>query len=684
MGLEAPTDRGHVPPRVLELVAAAAGCELSPRQALSAAAHGLIHADDWPDAIARATRRAGLKVASFRVEGIDELERMRELEMVALTRVGDRWLVLRGARRAALDLTIVDELGEQHRPMRPAALLDWLVAHTPAALPMRWLVVEPRQLLASVEGQTRPLARLLALARLERSDLGVVVVHALAIGAATLAVPIAVQALVNGVATSRLLQPLIVLGLLLLFVLGFVAILRVSQAVVVERIQQRLFARVALDFARRLPRLRAATRERSSGPELVNRFFDVVSLQKTAAALLLDGSALVLQITVGLLLLAFYHPWLLAFDLALILGIAVVLVVGRGAMATSLVESDRKYAMAAWLEDIAAAPLRFADARSRSFADARAEILLREWLAARGQHFRLLLRHFVGGIGLQVASSVGLLAIGGWLVIEGQLTLGQLVAAELVVALIGAGLGKLGKHLENFYDAATSAEKLGKLLDLPLEPASDELLPPAEQPLAVELSEPASTEPLVVLAPGERLGLVGCTLAHAGLLDTLHARGDASRIRARLDGHEVERLDHESVRDQVALVRGAELVAGTVLDNLDGRAIFGAGEDLDPLLDRVDLRERLLRLPQGLDTVLLPQGSPLDRVAARRLALVRALATRPRLLLIDRGLDGLGLDPSRRQALLDWIFDRHRPWTLIVASEDEDLLARCDRRFQLT
>lgn len=669
---------------MFELLGAAAGGQVSARAAREAAARASVTNEDWASALARGAQHAGLNVATFMVEGIDELERLRELDIPALTRVDDRWLVLAGTHGPALDVTILDELGEQRRSMRPAALLEWLVIHTLDSLPMRWLAVEPRQLLAPLEGERTPMRRLLVLARLERSDLGVVVIQAVAMGAATLAVPIAVQALVNTVATSAMLQPLVVLGVLLLLVLGFVAVLRVSQAIVVERIQQRLFARVAIDFARRLPRLSAAARERYSGPELVNRFFEVVNLQKSAAALLLDGLALVLQIVVGLLLLGFYHPWLLVFDLALIVGIVAVLLAGRGAMATSMIESHDKYAMAAWLEDIAGAPLRFADARSRSFAEARAELLLREWLQARGNHFRHLLRHFVGGVGLQVVASVGLLAIGGWLVIERQLTLGQLVAAELVVTVIGAGLGKLGKHLESLYDAATATAKLGKLLDLPLESTSGDRLPFTTSPLAVELRDRSTDAIVLALASGQRLGLIGCTPDHARLLDVLHGRTRSTRISARLDDHEVDSIELESLREQVALVRGAELVGGSVLDNLDGRTIAGEGEPLGPMLERVGLRERLLGLDEGLATTLLPDGSPLARTEARRLALIRALLARPRLVLIDRGLDGLGLAPAQRDALLDWLFARDRPWTLIVASEDLDLLARCDRQLEVS
>jgi ABC-type bacteriocin/lantibiotic exporter with double-glycine peptidase domain len=619
----------------------------------------------------------------FSIAGEAELERLRELGVVALARVGERWLLLRGARGPLLELTIVDDLGEYERSMRPLALLDYLAAHTSAALPIRALALEPHSPLGGLAEITSPMRRLVELARLERADLGVVLVQASAIGAASLAVPIAVQALVNSVATSAMLQPLVVLGAMLAVVLSFVAALRISQAVVVERIQQRLFARVAIDFARRLPRLHTRARSKGYAPELANRFFEVVALQKSAATLLIDGSALILQIGVGLLLLAFYHPLLLAFDLVLVVGIITVLLSGRGALSSSLAESSRKYAVAAWLEDVAGAPLRFADARARSFADERTELLVHEWLLARRSHFARLLRQLVGGIGVQVMASVGLLAIGGWLVIARQLTLGQLVAAELVVALIGAGLGNLGKHLEKFYDAATATAKLGKLVDLPLESEAGELLPASERPIALELSTTREGSEPITLEPGARVGLTGHSVAHARLLDVLYGRGEPERVGVRLDGRELHRVEPESLREHVALVRGAELVGGSILDNIDGRAGPNVDENLGRLLDRVGLRGLSSPLPEGLATRIHPDGAPLDHTVARRLALVRAMLAEPRLLLIDGGLDGLGLVSSQRHALLDWLFDRARPWTLVVATEDPDLLARCDVQLQL-
>src|SRR5690606_19813041 len=95
---------------------------------------------------------------------------------------------------------------------------------------------------------------------------------------------------------------------------------------------------------------------------------------------------------------------------------------------------------------------------------------------------------------------------------------------------------------------------------------------------------------------------------------------------------------------------------------------------LHALLDLVDLRHAVLALPGGFDQELLPDGDggPLTESERRRLVLVRALLAGPRLLLLDLGLDRLGLSAPRRAALLDWIFDPRRPWTVVVVTDSLD------------
>lgn len=682
--------------RALERVAEHCRVPLEPRVAWEAAAEGVAGGRGDPlRSFGLAARRAGLLVARPRELAPAQLGKDRTPALTWLPGPdGGRWLLVLDRRARKRELTVLDEDGERRWLLTAAELANWLERERDGE-PLRWLEIEPLLPLSTLE--SRALAgphgpakigavrRLLALARLERDDIGVVLVYALAVGGMTLAVPVATQALVNTVAFGSALQPLVVLSLLLGLGLGFVAVLWILQALVVEALQRRIFVRTAADFARRLQRLSPEIRREVHGPELANRLFDAVTLQKAGAGLLVEGLALALQIAVGMALLAFYHPLLLAFDLVLLVALALVVwVLGRGAVATSLVESNRKYAVAAWIEDLAGSPLRFADPRARAFAEARSELLIRGWLRARRDHFQRLLRQLCGGIGLQMFASTALLGLGGWLVILRQLTLGQLVAAELVVAAIGAGLGKLGKHLESFYDASAAAAKLGKVVDMPLERRGGELLR-GEGPLGVVVRERGGEGPArLTLAPGDKLGLIGRSPAHARLCDALFGLHDDAALDVRIDGCSLRALDLEVMRGELALVRGVELVGGSVRDNLDPRPIPSDGAAIREALALVGLDDRVAALPEGLHTALLPSGAPLCEAEARRLMIAAALLRRPRLLLIDGGLDGLGLDPSTRARLLDRLFAGDAPWSLIVVSDDADLLLRCTTRQRLS
>ncbi|MCY1064382.1 hypothetical protein OV090_06405 [Nannocystis sp. RBIL2] len=677
------SDPSRIPARVLELLASVTGHGLSLHAASAAAGSVALDPEDWLQSTARAARQAGLKAARFTVDTAEELRRLCALESPACSRVGDRWLVLLGARRGVLDLVIVDELGEERRPMRAAGLIRWLAGHG-AVRPMPWLAIEPRFMFSALSFAPTEMVRLIRTFVLERREIAVVVVYGVAMAVASLAVPIAAQALVNTIAADAMVQPIAVLSVLLLIALGAVALLRVLQLTVVERVHRRLWVRGVTDWIRRTPRTSRASRQATSNRELANRFLDVATLQKDVAALLLDGTSLVLVTTASLVLLGCYHPLLLAFDAALVVGIAVVLLAGLGAQSRAVRESGCKWALFAWMDDVASTRLLFADPRGRALADQRGELLLRDWLHARGNYFQTLLRHVVAGVGLEALATVAVLGLGGWLVVSGELALGQLVAASVLVGQIGSGVGRLGRQLDPVYEGVAAVATMGKTLDAPLEAGGGAVLPRASRPLGVELLD-GEGAPIVALRPGERLALVGGSDSHSRALDLLfglYGHEPLPRLRARLDGFETHALELDSVREQVALVRGGELVRASLLENLVGTATASDRGELFALLDLVDLRHTVLDRPGGLQRELLPDNDdgPLRDSEIRRLALVRALLARPRLLLIDLGLDRLGLSPTRRGELLDWIVDPRRPWTLVVVTDSVDsgdVLSRC-------
>ncbi len=493
----------------------------------------------------------------------------------------------------------------------------------------------------SAHTHATPYERLRELVRLERGDIAAIVVYAALVGLTTLAVPVAVQALVTSVAMGTLLQPVAVLTVLLTVVLGFSAALRVGQVRLVELLQERMFVRTALELASNLPRTSRAALQGVYGPEQVNRFLDVVVVQKAAAGLLLDGLSVALQLLVGLALLGFYHPFLLAFDVVLIAALFfVVAVLGRRGVATSIAESKSKYAVLAWLQELARHPVTFRSDIAQGFARERADALLLGYLAKRRDHFRVVLRQTVGALAVHTIASASVLGLGAVLVLNAQLTLGQLVASELVVNAVVAGVSKLGKHLETYYDLLTSLDKLGHLSDLTTERLDGSPLE-GEGPLGVgvELFDEPSGGARVEVVAG------GCTVVPtpdagaSALLDAMY--GFAPEADVRVNGVPLSELSLGSYRGAVALVRGPAIFDGTVSDNVRAGRDDVSLADVRHALSSVGLESVVARLPSGIHSPLTTYGAPLTREQATRLAIARGLVGRPRLLLLDGVLDAL-------------------------------------------
>lgn len=531
----------------------------------------------------------------------------------------------------------------------------------------------------------RRLARHLAI---ERPIIFTIFVYSIAIGLLSLAFPIATQSLVNTIAFGNIYQPIVVLTLILAIVLSVAAMLHSLRVWVVEVLQQRVFVRVASDTVNRLLRARGDAFQDQHGPELVNRFFDVVTLQKAAASLLIDGLTIVMQSTIGLVLLALYHPWLLAFDLFLLAAILfIIFPLGRGAVTTAVNESRAKYEVVAWFEEVARHPITFKTPDAASLAVMRADTLTGEYLKYRKRHFRILFRQVVGSYALHAIASAALLGVGGFLVINRQLTLGQLVAAELVVELVVLGFSKLGKHLESYYDLLAAMDKLGYIEDLPLE--SDPPLPtpslshaPAEAALrSVSLSyglKPVFRKMMMEIPPGHCVGLSGWSgNGKSTLLDLFYGMREPGSGAVEIDSIDLREWDRSKLREQVMLIRSPEIFEGTILDNVQ----LG-----NPAVDLMDIRSALVQvglladvqaMPDGLNTRLSTGGRPLSEGQAMRLVFARALVRRPRLLLIDEALDSIK-DAPGADVLMQSLFAKDKPWTLLVASASPDLLSRCD------
>lgn len=541
-------------------------------------------------------------------------------------------------------------------------------------------------------GNVPPIRRLLGWMAAERSDIWVVVIYSVAIGLLSLVVPIATQSLVNTIAFGTLLQPLVVLSLLVLLGLAFAAMLKVLRSHVVEVMQRRLFVRVSADSVERLLRVKIKAFDDDHGPQLVNRFFEVVTLQKSGATLLVDGLEVLMTTLIGMILLAVYHPILLMFAVLMLLSIFVVIYpLGFGAVKTAILESKAKYSLAAWLQELARHPATFKSMSGASFALDRCDEYVGSYLKYRRAHWRVLIRQIIGSNALQAIGSAAVLGAGGWLVIERQLTLGQLVAAELVVAASLNSFSKFGKQLETFYDLLAAVDKLGYLTDLPMEEGGNEVVRD-DRPAGIELRNvsfayyPGKTliDGLNLAIPaGSRFGITGGPgSGKSTLVDLIYGLREPDSGTLLFEGADYRKLKLYELRKHIALVRGIEIFHGTLEENIRLGVKELSSSELRNILLTVGLADTVENLPDGLRTMLNTGGQPLTPGQCYRLMLARAMALRPRVLILDEILDRME-DGPEQDDLMQRLTDPAKEWTLIVVSRSRSVLKHCMNHIQL-
>ena len=536
--------------------------------------------------------------------------------------------------------------------------------------------------------KTRPWKRLTVALRFERSDLWTVIAFAMAVGVLSIVTPAAIEALVNTVAFGVQLWPVVVLAGVMFGFLVLSVLLRAMQLYVVECLQRRFFVRTADAFADHFARAEIEAFDGRNPTDIVNRFFEVASVQKAFATLLVDGIGVVMVSLVGLMVLAFYHPYLLTFAAVMAaLVFFLLFVLGIGGVKSSIAESYAKFDVAAWLEELAKCPHTFRFGRGGELAHQRADELADAYVTARRQHFRVVWRQTLFALLLEAVAMTVLLGLGGWLVINRQLTLGQLVAGELIVALVLAAISKSGKYIETFYDLQASLDKLGVIDQLPLEREGGEVLPVGDRPMRVVAEVRkwtpggrAAAEPLrrLEISAGERVAVYGPSgSGKTRLMETLALLRVPEEGLLELDGLDARSLDRPQTRLQLAYVGQAETFADTVAENIRvGRSDLSAA-DVRRALEMVGLADTVARLPEGVGTPIASDGLPLSANDVSRLSIARAIAGKPRLLLINGMLDRLDLRTCPE--LIESLFDRAAPWSLVIVTARDDIKTRCDR-----
>lgn len=533
--------------------------------------------------------------------------------------------------------------------------------------------------------EPRPWSRIKTMFRPERKDLTVVLIYALFVALLSLATPIAVQAMVSTIIFGVVIWPIIWLALILFICLALAGVIHTAESFVIEVLQRRLFVRTVADFAQILPRVKLESFDKEYGPSIVNRFFDIVKVQKSAATLLLDAVGIILATVIGMAVLAVYHPILLAFDVALIFALVVIVLAGRGGIKADIAESQAKFEIGEWLQELARIPRSFKTGYGPALAMRKADELATRYLADRKRSFAIVQRQFILGVITQVLANVALLGLGGYLVMERQLTAGQLIAAELIIALVVGSLLKLNKYLDAWYGLCTGLEKLAHVTDLPTERETGDVMGEPNSGMRLSVSDVSyQTEYRRFdgiswrVEPNEKVALTGkAGTGKSVLLDVIAGLREPTTGHIELDGFDLRDLQLDSVRRQVAIVRGVEIFSGTIGDNIRLGREYLTLHELRDALQAVQLPSAVQSLPDGMQTILNQDGQPLSQSQALRICIARAIVGKPRLLILDGILDDL--DTDQFPEMMDTLFAPNAPWTLVVVTRNEKVVNRCTR-----
>ncbi len=529
-----------------------------------------------------------------------------------------------------------------------------------------------------------------------KNEVWAVVIYALVITLLSFVTPLVVQELVNVIAFGVALQPLIILTVLALLGAALMGFFKILQQHVVEKVQMRLFVERSLEISEVISSLN----KKQLKDEEVNFFFEVVNLQKSSVKLLLDGLSALVQISIGLLLLAFYHPFFLLLDLVFIIGIGVVLPIsGRGGLQSSLDESKQKYALFHWLKQATEGRSSLQQIGAERFVLERSDAINMNYLVYRTEHFRVNVRQTIVVLVLQTIISAGLLGLGGYLVIENTLTLGQLIAAELVIATVIAALDKVSAQIPAFYDFLTALLKLSVFdpdLSLDREPvvAVKESSSPAQTQLGMKLDcrnirfTHAGRGPLfrgldLNVKAGQRVMISGDPGSGKSTLIKLLVGSLALEAGTIFfDDKELRSWSTERLASEIGVLfsQEANIFEASIEENITlGREL---ALPLRDLLELVCLDEDLATLPKAQQTLVEARGANLSLSQDLRILLARALVTRPRLLLIDDNFSNLELNTRLKiyQNLQSYFGSS---LSVIMCGVDQVFAAQCDQRLEL-
>lgn len=542
-----------------------------------------------------------------------------------------------------------------------------------------------------------PIQRFWRLLKPDIKEVRNIYIYSIFRGLIGLSLPLGIQAIVNLIQGGEINTSWIILVIIVVLGITFTGILQIFQLRITENLQQKIFARTAFAFSYRIPRIKMEALYKHYAPELMNRFFDIGSAHKGLSKILIDLSAAIFMVVFSLLLLSFYHPFFIIFNIVMLIFMyGIFHFTANKGLTTSLVVSKIKYKVVHWLEELSRTATSFKLSGNTKLPLERTDDNVEKYLFARESHFKILVQQYSFMIVFNVVLAAGLLVIGGILVMNQQMNIGQFIAAEIMILVVMASVEKMILSIESIYDILTSLEKIGLVTDLELERQNGINLEmnPEDNGMEMEIDNlsftypDASTKTLknisLTINKGELLVITGGmgsgknTLLHviAGLYNIQEGSMSYNKLP-------VGNISLNSIREQIGDHMTMErLFEGTVLENISLGRDLATFENVKWAIENLGLNDFIKKLPEGYNTMINTQGKGLPESTVTKLLLARSVATKPKLLLLENTFEQL--DEKDCKQIIDFITAKQHGWTMVTVSSNKYLAKLSDKIIVLT
>jgi len=535
-----------------------------------------------------------------------------------------------------------------------------------------------------------PMKRFFNLLKEEKDQVYSIYFYAILNGLVALSLPLGIQAILNFVLGGRITTSWVILVLIVAAGIAFGGFLQISQLQITEKLQQRIFAKSGLSLAYRLPKIKSELFHGTYAPEIVNRFFDTVNLQKGVSKILVEYSTALIQVVFGLILLSFYHATFILFGIVLVLILVTIFYfTSPKGMSTAMKESTHKYETAYWLEEIGRTLNTFKLVGGNSkLPILRVDKLLARYVEYRTHHFSVLVFQYKVLIGFKVLIVTSLLVAGSLLLINGQISIGQFVAAEVIIVMVVNAVEKLIISLETVYDTLVASEKLGQIMDMELEDHNESEKDITNQYKGIKLAmENVIFQPRDVIKPilkgvtltieaGSKAVITGKSgSGKSAMLALFSGLYETYQGKVKINDLSLEMIHLDKYRSSIGdCMELQQIFHGTIGENIL------VGRDIEPkqmafLLELVGLKDFVYQLPEDLQTVLLPEGRGLSRKMAQAIMLARALVGEPQAMILENSLHHL--DKEIKDRVKDYLFGGK--WTLVMVTQDVEVIKEANQ-----